>query len=52
LKLHKEFKGDPSDDTLPYRKWFRSVEYYMKWHRPDFEEDIDKIIWIGGVIDG
>jgi len=52
MKLPKVFKGDPSDDTLPYRKWFHSVENYMKWHRTDFEDDIDKIIWIGGVMGG
>jgi len=30
MKFPKVFKGDPSDDTLPYRKWFHSVEYYMQ----------------------
>ena len=52
MKLTKVFKGDPSEDTLPYQKWFHSVEYYMKWHGTDFEDDIDNIIWTGSVIDG
>jgi len=24
----------------------------MKWHCTDFKDDIDKILWIGGVMDG
>jgi hypothetical protein len=52
MKLPTVFKGDLSDDTLPYRKWFHSVENYMKWHCTDFEDDIDKINWIEGVMDG
>jgi len=52
MNIPKVFKGDPSDDTLPYRKWFHSVENYMKWHRTDSKDDMDKIIWIGGVMDG
>ena len=52
MKLPKVFKEDPSDDTLPYRQWFHAVENCMKWHRTDFEDDIDKIIMIGGVMDG
>jgi len=50
--LPKEFKGDLSDDTLQYQKWFHSVENYTKWYRTDFEDDINKIILIGGVMDG
>jgi len=30
IKLPQVFKGDPSDNTLPYRKWFHSVGNYMK----------------------
>jgi hypothetical protein len=52
MKLPKVFKGDPSDDTLPYPKSFHSVEKYIKWHRTNFKDDIDKIIWIRGVMDG
>jgi len=51
MKPSKVFRGDPSDDTLPYQKWFHSVKNYMKWHFTDFKDDIDKIIWIGGVMD-
>jgi len=52
MKLPNVFKEDPSDDTLPYRKWFHSVESYIQWHCTDFEDDTDKIIEIGGVMDG
>jgi len=52
MKLPKVFKADPSNDTRPYRKWFPSVENYMKWHNTPYEDDIDKIILIGGVMDG
>jgi hypothetical protein len=43
MKQPNVFKGDPSEDTLPYRKWFHSGENYMKFNRTDFEDDIDKI---------
>jgi len=52
MKLLKVFKEDPSDDTLPYRKWFHSVQNYQMLHRTDFKDDVDKIIGIGGVMDG
>jgi hypothetical protein len=52
MKLPEVFNGAPSDDTLPYPKSFQSVECFMKLHCPVFEHDSDKIIWIGGVLDG
>jgi len=40
------------DDTNRYQYWLHSVEHYLKWHRTDFEDDIDHIILFGAVMDG
>ena len=50
--LWKVFKGDPLDNTIPYRKWFRWIESNMNWHHTDFEDNINKNIWIVGLMDG
>jgi len=52
LKLPKSLKADYSAVTLPYQKWFNSVENCMKWQRTDFEDNIENIIWNRGVMDG
>jgi len=52
MKLAIVFRRGPADGTPQYGKWFHSVENYLKWHGSDFEDDIDKVIWIGVDMDG
>jgi hypothetical protein len=51
MKMPPVFKGDKKDPKEIYRRWIRSVERYLQYFREEFHDDIDKIIWVGGLLE-